>query len=126
MEMCRQAQKQQFCTLYWGCETAVLRLKLELLTKCPFLQKNCRTGIKKRCSGGYPRHRIIRYRLSAVADKRQWSSAASNPRRNTRVKLWPHFCAAKVPSLQICRLRSASRYAGVSSREKSRAAASAK
>lgn len=46
---------------------------------------------------------VIRFRFKAIADKRQWSSAASKPRRKTRVKLCVRFCAAKVASLQICR-----------------------
>ena len=56
---------------------------------------------------------IILFRFMAAADKRQWSSAASMPRRKTRVKLCPRFCAANVPSHQICRSFSASRYSGL-------------
>ena len=51
--------------------------------------------------------RIILFKFNAVAERRQWSSAASIPRRKSLAKLFPHFCAANVPSLQICRLRSA-------------------
>ncbi len=75
---------------------------------------------KKGASRRHPMHFIIRLRFNAVADKRQWSSAASNPHRKMRVKLCPHFWAAKVPSHQICRFRSASRYAGVFCRARSR------
>lgn len=57
--------------------------------------------------------RIILFRFNAVAERRQWSSAASIPRRKSLAKLFPHFCAANVPSLQICRLRSALWYSGV-------------
>lgn len=58
--------------------------------------------------------RIILFKFNAVAERRQWSSAASIPRRKSLAKLFPHFCAANVPSLQICRLRSALWYSGVS------------
>ena len=56
--------------------------------------------------------RIILFKINAVAERRQWSSAASIPRRKSLAKLFPHFCAANVPSLQICRLRSAFWYSG--------------
>ena len=52
---------------------------------------------------------IIRFRFNAVADKRQWSSAASKPRRKTRTKLCSRFCAENEPSHQTCRSFSASR-----------------
>lgn len=58
---------------------------------------------KSKCPGGYPRHFTLRLRLKAAADRRQWSSDASNPRRNRCLKLCRAFSAAKVPSHQICR-----------------------
>ena len=64
---------------------------------------------KKDAHRRHPIHLIILFKFKEVAERRQWSSAASKPRRKTRVKLCPHFWAAKVPSHQICRLRSASR-----------------
>ena len=69
---------------------------------------------KKDASRRHMVHFIIRFRFNAVADKRQWSSAASAPHRRSRPNLCPHFCAAKVPSLQICRLRKALWYVGLS------------
>lgn len=63
---------------------------------------------------------IILFRFMAAADKRQWSSAASIPRRKTRVKLCSRFCAANVPSHQICRSFSASRYSGLQRRSRLR------
>ena len=66
-------------------------------------------GNKKDAHRRHPIHLIILFKFKAVAERRQWSSAASKPRRKTRVKLCPHFWAANVPSHQICRLRSASR-----------------
>ena len=49
-----------------------------------------------------------------MAERRQWSSAAPNPRRKTRVKLWLHFWMANVPSHQICLNRRACWYSGES------------
>ena len=63
---------------------------------------------------------IILFRFMTAADKRQWSSAASIPRRKTRVKLCSRFCAANVPSHQICRSFSASRYSGLQRRSRLR------
>ena len=82
---------------------------LELLTKCVFIYFERKNGSKKGAHRRHPIHLIILFKFKAVAERRQWSSAASKPRRKTRVKLCPHFWAAKVPSHQICRLRSASR-----------------
>ena len=67
-------------------------------------------GQKKNAFRRYPRQFTIRFRFNAVADKRQCSSAASNPRRNKRFKLCRAFCAAKLPSHQIWRSRNASRW----------------
>ena len=85
------------------------RDKVGLLTKCVFIYCERKNGNKKDAHRRHPMYFIILFRFKAVAERRQWSSAASNPRRKTRVKLCPHFRAANVPSHQICRLRSASR-----------------
>lgn len=69
---------------------------------------------------------IILFRFMTAADKRQWSSAASIPRRKTRVKLCSRFCAANVPSHQICRSFSASRYSGLQRRSRLRRLSTAK
>ena len=86
-----------------------LRDILGLLTKCLFIYFERKNGSKKDAHRRHPIHLIILFKFKAVAERRQWPSAASKPRRKTRVKLCPHFWAAKVPSHQICRLRSASR-----------------
>ena len=64
---------------------------------------------KKDAHWRHPAYFIIRFRFNAVADKRQWSSAASKPRRKTRAKLCSRFCAENEPSHQTCRSFSASR-----------------
>ena len=64
---------------------------------------------KKDAHRRHPACFIIRFRFNAVADKRQWSSAASKPRRKTRAKLCSRFCAENEPSHQTCRIFSASR-----------------
>lgn len=64
-------------------------------------------GKKKDALWHHTVHFIILFRFNAVAERRQWSSAASNPRRRPRARLCPHFWVAKVLSLQICRLRRA-------------------
>lgn len=64
---------------------------------------------KKGALWRHPACFIIRFRFNAVADKRQWSSAASKPRRKTRAKLCSRFCAENEPSHQTCRSFSASR-----------------
>ena len=63
---------------------------------------------KKDAHRRHPACFIIRFRFNAVADKRQWSSAASKPRRKTRAKLCSRFCAENEPSHQTCRSFSAS------------------
>ena len=83
--------------------------KLGLLTKCLFIYSERKKGSKKDAHRRHPMYFIILFKFKAVAERRQWSSAASKPRRKTRVKLCPHFWAANVPSHQTCRLRSASR-----------------
>ena len=85
------------------------RDKVELLTKCLIIYYERENGNKKDAYRRHPVYFIILFKFKAVAARRQWSSAASKPRRKTRVKLCPHFWAANVPSHQICRLRSASR-----------------
>ena len=64
---------------------------------------------KKDAHWRHPAYFIILFRFNAVADKRQWSSAASKPRRKTRAKLCSRFCAENEPSHQTCRSFSASR-----------------
>ena len=64
---------------------------------------------KKDAHRRHPACFIIRFRFNAVADKRQWSSAASKLRRKTRTKLCSRFCAENEPSHQTCRSFSASR-----------------
>ncbi len=85
------------------------RDKMGLLTKSPIQDAHRPVGRKKGAQWRQLKCFIIRLRFSAVIERRQWSSAAFNPRRKTRVKLCPHFRAAKVPSHQICRLRRAFR-----------------
>ena len=80
-----------------------------LLTKCVFIYFERKKGNKKDAHWRHPIHLIILFKFKAVAERRQWSSAASKPRRKTRVKLCPHFWVANVPSHQTCRLRTASR-----------------
>ena len=80
-----------------------------LLTKCVFIYFERKKGNKKDAHRRHPIHLIILFKFKAVAERRQWSSAASKPRRKTRVKLCPHFWVANVPSHQTCRLRTASR-----------------
>ena len=46
---------------------------------------------------------IILFRFNAVDDKRHCCSAASNPLLYGNFKLCLAFCAAKLPSLHICR-----------------------
>ncbi len=64
---------------------------MDVLTKSPFLKTAAATAEKKTPYWHHPIHRIILLRFKAVADRRQWSSAASKPRRKMRVKLCPHF-----------------------------------
>lgn len=65
--------------------------KLGLLTKCLFIYFKWKNGSKKDAHRRHPIHLIILFKFKAVAERRQWSSAASKPRRKTRVKLCPHF-----------------------------------
>ena len=67
------------------------RDKMELLTKCVFIYFERKNGSKKDAHRRHPIHLIILFKFKAVAERRQWSSAASKPRRKTRVKLCPHF-----------------------------------
>ena len=94
---------------WYGVMMDVPRDKLGLLTKCLFIYSERKKGSKKDAHRRHPMYFIILFKFKAVAERRQWSSAASKPRRKTRVKLCPHFWAANVPSHQTCRLRSASR-----------------
>ena len=93
-------------------EIEQLKHKMELLTRCLIIYYERKKGNKKDAYRRHPIHLIILFKFKAVAERRQWSSAASKPRRKTRVKLCPHFWAANVPSHQNCRLRSASRSSG--------------
>ena len=81
---------------------------LELLTKSSKMEAQTHNRMKKDAQRRHAVALIIRFRFIAVAERRQWSSAASKPRRKTRVRLCSRFCAAKVPSHQICRFLSAS------------------
>ena len=65
--------------------------KLGLLTKCLIIYYERKNGSKKDAHRRHPIHLIILFKFKAVAERRQWSSAASKPRRKTRVKLCPHF-----------------------------------
>ena len=91
----------------------VPRPTLRLVDKAGVLTKrlfNIKPGIVRRKKDAFRRQvmaQIILLRFKAVAERRQWSSAASKPRRKTRVKLWHLFWMAKVPSHQICRCFSA-------------------
>ena len=67
------------------------RDKVELLTKCLTIYYERKNGSKKDAHRRHPIHLIILFKFKAVAERRQWSSAASKPRRKTRVKLCPHF-----------------------------------
>ena len=71
--------------------SAEIRLKLGLLTKCLFIYSERKKGSKKDAHRRHPMYFIILFKFKAVAERRQWSSAASKPRRKTRVKLCPHF-----------------------------------
>lgn len=62
-----------------------------LLTKCLFIYSERKKGSKKDAHRRHPMYFIILFKFKAVAERRQWSSAASKPRRKTRVKLCPHF-----------------------------------
>ena len=64
---------------------------LELLTKCLFIYFERNNDSKKDALWRHPMYFIILFKFKAVAEMRQWSSAASKPRRKTRVKLCPHF-----------------------------------
>ena len=67
------------------------RDKMELLTKSLVRGARRENRKKKDAYRRHPIHLIILFKFKAVAERRQWSSAASNPRRKTRVKLCPHF-----------------------------------
>ena len=90
-----------------------LRANLGLLTKASFAAAIAFIPTKRDAGGRHPIHLIILLRFMAAAERRQWSSAAAIPRRVRRVRLWPRFWIAKVPSHQICRRRRASLYSGV-------------
>ena len=92
-----------------GERTDLTSAQLGAVDKVPDHLLRAEKSNKKDAYRRHPIHLIILFKFKAVAERRQWSSAASKPRRKTRVKLCPHFWAANVPSHQICRLRSASR-----------------
>lgn len=66
-------------------------LVMGLLTKQPTFSIRQLAGKKKDAPWRHPNHFIILLRFKAVAERRQWSSAAPKPRRKTRVRLCPHF-----------------------------------
>ena len=72
-------------------KSAELLDTLGLLTKCVFIYFERKNGSKKDAHRRHLIHLIILFKFKAVAERRQWSSAASKPRRKTRVKLCPHF-----------------------------------
>ena len=74
-----------------GAASPEMRLELGLLTKCLSIYYERKNGSKKDAHRRHPIHLIILFKFKAVAERRQWSSAASKPRRKTRVKLCPHF-----------------------------------
>lgn len=67
------------------------RAKLGLLTKSQYNHGRGNVHKKKDAYWRQDMVQIIRLRFKAVAERRQWSSAASKPRRKTRVKLWHLF-----------------------------------
>ena len=56
--------------------------------------------VKKQRLGTYSRHLTMRFRFKAVADKRQWPSAASIPRLNRRLMDRPQH---RAPSMNWSR-----------------------
>ena len=70
------------------------------------------SGKKKDAPWRQSAFRINLLRFKAAAERRQWSSAASRPRRKSCVKLWQRFWMANVPLRKIYRSSSASRYTG--------------
>lgn len=72
-------------------QTRRLRNKFGLLTKWWFDKYQKPQGDKKDASWRQAPYFISLLRFKAVAERRQWSSAASIPRRKTRVKSCPHF-----------------------------------
>ena len=64
-----------------------INLTVELLTKCLIALNISRHSKKKDALWHHFVCFIILLRFKAVAERRQWSSAASKPRRRTCVKL---------------------------------------
>lgn len=92
-------------------EHLLIRPKLDVLTKSKNRERLWESK-KKTPLRRHDIYFIILFRFKATAERRQRSSAASKPRLQTCLKLWLHFWMAKVPSHQICLLRSACRYSG--------------
>lgn len=67
------------------------RDKVGPLTKSIISPAAIRKDTKKDAFRRQDPYFIIRLRFKAVEERRQWSSAASNPRRKTRVNLWLCF-----------------------------------
>ena len=63
---------------------------VELLTKCRKAATQRKTANKKDALRRQITAYIILFRFKAAAERRQWSSTASEPRRKTYVKLCPH------------------------------------
>ena len=64
---------------------------LGLLTKCLMKIRSRQWDNKKDARWRHVMFHIMRFRFKAVAERRQWSSAASKPRRKRRVKLCIRF-----------------------------------
>ena len=67
------------------------RDKMGLLTKCLMKIRSRQWDNKKDARWRHFMFHIMRFRFKAVAERRQWSSAASKPRRKRRVKLCIRF-----------------------------------
>lgn len=74
-----------------GARTDLTSAQVGAVDKVPVHLLRAENGSKKDAHRRHPIHLIILFKFKAVAERRQWSSAASKPRRKTRVKLCPHF-----------------------------------
>jgi len=74
-----------------GKRTDLTSCQVGAVDKVPVHLLRAENGSKKDAHRRHPIHLIILFKFKAVAERRQWSSAASKPRRKTRVKLCPHF-----------------------------------
>lgn len=73
-----------------GISTAFVS-RVGLLTKCLMKIRSRQWDNKKDARWRHFMFHIMRFRFKAVAERRQWSSAASKPRRKRRVKLCIRF-----------------------------------